>query len=96
MAECFCAAPSAFSVLERDAQGGSIHTNINSYVSGNLYPQAKVYSPMTGGDSNLVQQITTESGKYLPCLGRQTPGLVVLCLQIFEGGRNNRDILKQS
>ena len=79
MAECFCAAPSAFLVLEREADGGSIHTNIDSYVSGNLYSQGIVHFPMAGGDSNVVRQITTGSGKHLPCSGGETPGLVVLC-----------------
>ena len=82
MAECFCAAPSAFSVLEREAHGGSIHTNIDSYVSGNLYPQGIVHFPMAGGDSNVIRQITAGPGKYPPNSGRETPNLVVFHIQM--------------
>ena len=84
MAECFCAAPSAFLVLEREAHGSSIHTNIDSYVSGNLYPQGNVHLPMDGGDSNVVRQITTGPDGYLPYSGGETPGLVVLGLQMTD------------
>ena len=47
-----------------------LHTNIDSYISGCLYPEGIIYFLMAGVDSDVVKQITTRDRNHLPVAGR--------------------------
>ena len=82
LARCFRAAPSSFSVLECALACMSLpvflHTNIDSYISGCLYPEGIIHFSMAGVDSDVVRQITARDCKNPPVSGRETSALVVL------------------
>ena len=82
LARCFRAAPSSFLVLECALACMSLpvclHLNIDSYISGCLYPKGIIQFSMAGVDSDLVRRITARDRNKPPVSGRETFALVVL------------------